>query len=215
MKGVSGPKAFERRSFAVQGVSAKVASRLGCCEEEWPNTYCGKQRRNRKPKLGGWRSKEKETNAYLSSGTMWADNDWLFCDDKEKLTWRVIDIIEKLLILDVEPQLAPFPAPPYLPRTPQPWQLCPGHPFRGPRAPHLPACPGHPAVDLLAPDHPKFRTFFALPTLFSISVRDPVGPVFRRRKAAFLEFQNQVSRLECDVMGSTVGNGPVGLYDWI
>ena len=36
---------------------------------------------------------------------MWADNYWLFSDDKEKLVCMVNDIIEELLDLDMEPQL--------------------------------------------------------------------------------------------------------------
>ena len=33
---------------------------------------------------------------------MWADNYWIFSDDKEKLTWMVKDIIDELMDLDME-----------------------------------------------------------------------------------------------------------------
>ena len=36
---------------------------------------------------------------------IWADNKWIFSDDKEKLTWMVNHIIEELLDLDVKPKL--------------------------------------------------------------------------------------------------------------
>ena len=39
---------------------------------------------------------------------MWADNFWLFSDDKEKLTWMVNDIIDELMDLDMEPQPESF-----------------------------------------------------------------------------------------------------------
>ena len=35
---------------------------------------------------------------------MWADNYWLFCDNKERLVCRVNDIMEELLDLDMEPK---------------------------------------------------------------------------------------------------------------
>ena len=35
---------------------------------------------------------------------MWADNYWIFSDDKEKLTCMINDIIEELLDLDLEPK---------------------------------------------------------------------------------------------------------------
>ena len=37
-------------------------------------------------------------------GMMWADNYWLFSDNREKLICMVNDIIEELLDLDVEPK---------------------------------------------------------------------------------------------------------------
>ena len=36
-------------------------------------------------------------------GMMWANNYWLFCDNKERLVCMVNDIIEELLDLDMEP----------------------------------------------------------------------------------------------------------------
>ena len=40
-------------------------------------------------------------NEYVLRGMMWADNYWLFCDNKERLTRMVNDIIEELLDLDM------------------------------------------------------------------------------------------------------------------
>ena len=34
---------------------------------------------------------------------MWADNYWLFSDDKENLVCMVTDVIEELLDVDIEP----------------------------------------------------------------------------------------------------------------
>ena len=42
-------------------------------------------------------------NEYVLRGMMWADNCWLFCDNKERLVCMVNDIIEELLELDMEP----------------------------------------------------------------------------------------------------------------
>ena len=41
----------------------------------------------------------------LFSGLMWACNGWLFCDDKERLTLMVNDIIEELTTLDMDPKM--------------------------------------------------------------------------------------------------------------
>ena len=43
-------------------------------------------------------------NVYVLRGMMWADNDWLFCDNKERLRCIVNDIIEELLDLDMKPK---------------------------------------------------------------------------------------------------------------
>ena len=39
---------------------------------------------------------------------MWADNNWLFSDSREKLICMVNDIIEELLDLDIEPKPEPL-----------------------------------------------------------------------------------------------------------
>ena len=36
---------------------------------------------------------------------VWADNHWLFCDNRERLVSVVNDIIDELLDLDMEPKL--------------------------------------------------------------------------------------------------------------
>ena len=43
-------------------------------------------------------------NEYTLRGMMWADNNWLFSDHREKLICMVNDIIEELLDLDMEPK---------------------------------------------------------------------------------------------------------------
>ena len=37
-----------------------------------------------------------------NSGKMWADNYWIFSDDKDMLTWMVNDIIAELTDVDME-----------------------------------------------------------------------------------------------------------------
>ena len=44
----------------------------------------------------------KNDNEYVLRSMMWADNFWLFCDNKERLVCMVNDIIEDLLVLDME-----------------------------------------------------------------------------------------------------------------
>ena len=60
---------MQRRDSSVVGASGQ-------------NTYCGKQRRNRLEIAFGGEGDDE----YLLWGMMWADNNWLFSDDKEKLT---------------------------------------------------------------------------------------------------------------------------------
>ena len=45
-----------------------------------------------------------EDDEHRFSGMMWADNDWIFSDDKDKLTLVVNDIIDELMNLDMEPK---------------------------------------------------------------------------------------------------------------
>ena len=47
-------------------------------------------------------------DGYLFRGVTWADNYWLFCDDKEKLVRVVHGIQEELLDLYVEPKPEPL-----------------------------------------------------------------------------------------------------------
>ena len=58
-----------------------------------------------------WRAKGWELpfggqhdNEYVLRGMMWADNYWLFSDNRERLICMVSDIIEELMDLDVEPK---------------------------------------------------------------------------------------------------------------
>ena len=48
--------------------------------------------------------RREHDNEYVLRCMMWADNYWLFCDNKERLTCMVNDIIEELLDLDMEPK---------------------------------------------------------------------------------------------------------------
>ena len=47
-------------------------------------------------------------NEYVLRGMMWADNFWLFCDNRERLIFIVNDIIEELMDLDMEPKPEPL-----------------------------------------------------------------------------------------------------------
>ena len=58
----------------------------------------------RKWKAKGWRIMFGGDDEHRFSGVMWADNYWLFNDDREMLKYLVHDIIEELMILDMESQ---------------------------------------------------------------------------------------------------------------
>ena len=45
---------------------------------------------------------EEEDDEYRFSGMMWADNYWMFSDDKDRLMRMVSDIIEELMDVDME-----------------------------------------------------------------------------------------------------------------
>ena len=49
---------------------------------------------------GGLACGGENDNEYVLRGMTWADNVWLFSDDKEKLVCKVEDIIEELLDQD-------------------------------------------------------------------------------------------------------------------
>ena len=58
-----------------------------------------------------WRAKSwglsfggQHDNEFSLRGMMWADNYWLFSDNREELICMVNDIIEELLDLDMEPK---------------------------------------------------------------------------------------------------------------
>ena len=57
-------------------------------------------------KANGWELPfgGQQNNEDVVRGMMWADNHWLFCDNREKLMCMVNDIIEELLDLDMEPK---------------------------------------------------------------------------------------------------------------
>ena len=75
-----------RRSSGIRSASAKNV--LWKAEEKWKARGWGLP-------YGG-----KNDNEYVLRGTMWADDDWLFCDNRERMVCMVKDIIEELLGLE-------------------------------------------------------------------------------------------------------------------
>ena len=85
------------------------------CETTFRCSQCFRQRGVEAPVLWGRVAKKtrgwglaagrKHDNEYFFRGQMWADSDWLFSDDKEKLVCMVNDIIEELLDLDMRSKL--------------------------------------------------------------------------------------------------------------
>ena len=83
----------------------KAEWRPQCCGDKWPNTCHGKPRESEKAR--GWGLSfggENDNEQYVLRGMMWADNHWLFCDNKERMVCMVNDIIAELLELDMEPK---------------------------------------------------------------------------------------------------------------
>ena len=94
-------------------------------ETEFRYSRCSRQGDVEAPVLRGrvakhvrWKAEEKwkaegrgspfsgqHDNEHVLRGMMWADNDLLFCDNRERLVCMVNDIIEELLDLDMEPKL--------------------------------------------------------------------------------------------------------------
>ena len=60
---------------------------------------CGKLKKSGEPKAGVYPS----DNEYALRGLMWADNCWLFSDNRERLISTVNDIIEELMDLTWSP----------------------------------------------------------------------------------------------------------------
>ena len=56
------------------------------------------------PKAGGLSFGGEHDSEYTLRGMMWADNYWIFSDNREQLICMVNDIIEELLDLDMEPK---------------------------------------------------------------------------------------------------------------
>ena len=57
-----------------------------------------------KAKFWGLPLRGQHDNEYVLRGMTWADNYWLFCINRERLTCMVNDIIEELLDLDMGPK---------------------------------------------------------------------------------------------------------------
>ena len=81
-----------RRSFDTRDASARVAWRVRCCGDVWPNTCCGKLREIGRPEAGcspfGGRN-----GCYVAR----TDNYGQFFYNKERLVSMVNDITEELL----------------------------------------------------------------------------------------------------------------------
>ena len=92
-----------RRNSDTQGAFAKVVWKLRCCGAAWPSTCCGKQKKIGRQRAGRSPFGGQHGSEYVLRGMSWADNYWLFCDNRERLTCMVNDIIEELLDLDMEP----------------------------------------------------------------------------------------------------------------
>ena len=86
-----------------RGALGTAAWRLLSSGERCQHTYCGKPKGSGRPRDGEIMFGEKGDDEYRFGGRMWADNCWIFCDDKEKLTWMVNDIVEEMMDLDLEP----------------------------------------------------------------------------------------------------------------
>ena len=63
----------------IRDVSARVGVRgSDVVGDAWPNTYCGKQKKNGRPEGVSCHLAGKHDNEYVMRGMMWADNYWLF-----------------------------------------------------------------------------------------------------------------------------------------
>ena len=84
-------------------IVAPQASRTVRCivRTHRPNMCFGERRKSGEPKAGDYASEGRTTTL---RGMMWADNHWLFSDNREELICMVNDTIGKLLNLDMEPK---------------------------------------------------------------------------------------------------------------
>ena len=75
-----------RRNVNTPGVASRRAWRLQSRRGKWPR-MC------------------EEDDGYRFISMMWADNYWIFSDNRERLMCMVNDIIDELMDLDMEPKL--------------------------------------------------------------------------------------------------------------
>ena len=73
-----------RLNFGILGASAKEVWRLLCCGGALPNTCFGKRRKKWRAQGWGFSFGGQHDNEYTLRGMMWADNYWLFSDNREK-----------------------------------------------------------------------------------------------------------------------------------
>ena len=80
--------------------ASRVVWRLRCCGDVWPDVLW---KAEQKWKATGWGFPfaGRNENEHVLRCVMWAENYWLFCDNKERLVCMVNDIIEALLDLDM------------------------------------------------------------------------------------------------------------------
>ena len=68
------------------------------------STCFGKLKKSGEPEVGELPFGGQHDNEYVLRGMRWADNYWLFSDNREILICMVNDIIEELLDLHMEPK---------------------------------------------------------------------------------------------------------------
>ena len=93
-----------RQKSGIRDASAKEVWRLLCCGVALPSMCSGELRKSGEPKAGSYPSVGSTSMSAPCGGMMWADNYWMFSDNREKLTCMVNDIIEELLDLDLQPK---------------------------------------------------------------------------------------------------------------
>ena len=71
-------------------------------DKESGQIHLGESRAEVKGQGNGVSRMEEEDDECRFSSKMWADNYWIFSDDKDMLTWMVNDIIAELTDVDME-----------------------------------------------------------------------------------------------------------------
>ena len=87
MQDVRGSASFETsgRNSGILGASAKEGWRHLYCGDALPNMCCGQLKKNGRPKAGGYPSVGEHDSEHTFRAMMWADNCWIFSDNREKI----------------------------------------------------------------------------------------------------------------------------------